>query len=1280
MDCTHLKKVRHGIVEVNVTCEQRNAQNSRRIHRPPPSASAAHSLLSPDVISKPHLHQRRSSCAPPLHPQSSPRTAPPPYSIKQHTCPSSPRAADSDGAYIVATIAIIAVPAAPPSKDPDCGTRAAVLRAKAERATVTPTATPTVTGMSTPSRSHSATATRPTSNGGFAAHAPPVWRGVSMGREGAAGAVAAPAHAPAPAASSAAEAEGEEEDEEDVVYAALRQRWDMVEGRVAALFGAAASRERRHGATAAGPQGKSAKADEGVVPPPPPTKAARQIDDDYGDDEDEEEEEQEEEDEEAEEEAAAAAPGEKETPVKAKPKPAMPNGLSAPAVRSPVPSSKPGITRVSSTNSSGEQAKSSEDVRKQLEESKKAAADAARRSFQAMFYTWENDRDAMLEQHKLDELDREVENEVVGPSAAANGALAAHGTASAPAHQGTLGSADLGASSLTLKHLIARIDAKRDMVKASDNQLRTLISEVRKGRSKWASEDRVGQEELYEAAEKVLMELKAMTEYAQPFLQRVAKRDAPDYFTIIKNPMDIGTMLKKLKSLGYRSKKEFVDDLNLIWANCLKYNSNPDHPFRKKALHMRKETDKLTPLIPDIVVRDRAEVEAEERREQSLLNTNESDDDDDDAPLASRGRKAPKKGSKAAPSSARKAPAVSVDDTSTPAPPDVKPAMHPSTTHLRNEFLRADSEMQDASSTGFSTPPPGNATPWVNGVPGSNAGGSQADVMEVDGFGQSILDTAQDDPDEDDTEFKTWKQITMNDRARAAAERNRLFHGDRLNAEEPALLRTRAGMRRWQRQQKMLAGLGRPTADSEAQDEDASAEQDGQGETLAEGIEKDEDSTLPDYYDPLSSIPDLRDRWRWATDSEGQILPQAEEWLRIFPRDRYRSHEGSLTRRMDANMRQMQDTRRICSKIGLVKQMQIQGQTYQNQFQKYEPQPFVEQDVGPVVVSEAGPLMSPCLNRAALQRAVGKIFYHAGFEDFQPSALDCVTDLAGEYLGKVVEGFKAYREQPRRATVGAGGARARQRFSFEEQALHMLQENGVDLDGLEGYVREDVERLATKLGVVHERMKAHLADLLVGAHSSATEACDCVLTDASSDPRSANRLAPTAPAPSKTAASNSSAATLPRTWTKISSASANSASPRNSGSRRSLSPCTCCRTACTARTRRSRPRTAPCPRRGWCSRPLRRTSRSRSRAWSGRSGWCASSSGRSSRPTGTRRWWRTRSCRPSRSSRSRACRRRARSRARGSGRSASSSRWRRSGGSSRRRARGGWWAGSPSGC
>ena len=115
--------------------------------------------------------------------------------------------------------------------------------------------------------------------------------------------------------------------------------------------------------------------------------------------------------------------------------------------------------------------------------------------------------------------------------------------------------------------------------------------------------------------------------------------------------------------------------------------------------------------------------------------------------------------------------------------------------------------------------------------------------------------------------------------------------------------------------------------------------------------------------------------------------------------------------------------------------------------------------------------MSPWVCRAAFQRAVGKIFYHAGFEDFQPSALDAVTDVASDFFSKLIRTFTLYKEAPK-----AGDAT---RFTAEEQVLHCLHKNGLDLESLETYVKEDVERLGSKLDVVHERMKAHLADLLV---------------------------------------------------------------------------------------------------------------------------------------------------------------------------------------------------------
>jgi transcriptional activator SPT7 len=39
--------------------------------------------------------------------------------------------------------------------------------------------------------------------------------------------------------------------------------------------------------------------------------------------------------------------------------------------------------------------------------------------------------------------------------------------------------------------------------------------------------------------------------------------------------MDLATMSKKLKAFQYKSKSEFVADLELIWANCFKYNVAP---------------------------------------------------------------------------------------------------------------------------------------------------------------------------------------------------------------------------------------------------------------------------------------------------------------------------------------------------------------------------------------------------------------------------------------------------------------------------------------------------------------------------------------------------------------------------------------------------------------------------------------------------------------------------------------------------------------------------------
>ena len=245
--------------------------------------------------------------------------------------------------------------------------------------------------------------------------------------------------------------------------------------------------------------------DHEPIKEPPLKKAKRVIDeDDYGDDDEDEED------------TTTTAP-----PTQLSAASAIPPSL--PHKKSPSPLDvSPNKSTSKSKGSDGKEKPEDEAINK-LDKARQATEEAARRNFHLIYHTLENDRTAMLEQQQLEDSEKQLQAEMDH-----NGNSSANG-AQVPG-QGSLSSANLGASSLTLKHLIARIDYKRDQVIASDAELRLLMNEVRKNRSKWASEENVNQEELYEALEKVLNELKAHTEYSTPFLTRVNKRDAPDYY------------------------------------------------------------------------------------------------------------------------------------------------------------------------------------------------------------------------------------------------------------------------------------------------------------------------------------------------------------------------------------------------------------------------------------------------------------------------------------------------------------------------------------------------------------------------------------------------------------------------------------------------------------------------------------------------------------------------------------------------------------------------------
>lgn len=159
--------------------------------------------------------------------------------------------------------------------------------------------------------------------------------------------------------------------------------------------------------------------------------------------------------------------------------------------------------------------------------------------------------------------------------------------------------------------LASPVSAKR---KATEKpiSLLSILLENRPKKSKWMSNERIGQEELYPHLDAFLATMKAYTPYSLPFLNKVNKRDVPDYYTIITKPMDFGTMSRKLRNLDYSSKDDFVADFEQIITNCFLYNEEGSI-YRGHAQRLKEKAAPLVRTIPDIRIRLRSQVLQEEK-------------------------------------------------------------------------------------------------------------------------------------------------------------------------------------------------------------------------------------------------------------------------------------------------------------------------------------------------------------------------------------------------------------------------------------------------------------------------------------------------------------------------------------------------------------------------------------------------------------------------------------------------------------------------------------------
>ncbi|KAJ8363551.1 hypothetical protein SKAU_G00123820 [Synaphobranchus kaupii] len=81
----------------------------------------------------------------------------------------------------------------------------------------------------------------------------------------------------------------------------------------------------------------------------------------------------------------------------------------------------------------------------------------------------------------------------------------------------------------------------------------------------------------YEGLRRILRSLQSH-KMAWPFLEPVDPNDAPDYYGVIKEPMDLATMEDRAQKRYYNKLTEFVADMTKIFDNCRYYNPS-DSPF-----------------------------------------------------------------------------------------------------------------------------------------------------------------------------------------------------------------------------------------------------------------------------------------------------------------------------------------------------------------------------------------------------------------------------------------------------------------------------------------------------------------------------------------------------------------------------------------------------------------------------------------------------------------------------------------------------------------------------
>ncbi|CCG22934.1 Spt7 SAGA transcriptional regulatory complex subunit [Candida orthopsilosis Co 90-125] len=667
------------------------------------------------------------------------------------------------------------------------------------------------------------------------------------------------------------------------------------------------------------------------------------------------------------------------------------------------------------------------------EEGNSENSDKIIQEFNKVYHNFEYDRETLIKRRKLEQSDLQLEK-----TKPENNNTSENNTKK----PGTQMEIALGTGSTSLQHLLSTIEAKRDKIPLNDHELRALFMDVRKNRGKWANDDRIGQEELYESCEKVVTELRNYTEHSTFFLNKVSKREAPNYGLIIKKPMDLNTVMKKLKNLAYNSKQEFVDDLMLIWSNCLTYNADPKHFIRAHAIAMQKKTLKLVPSIPDITIKSKSDLEKEEeadlkKRLKEGGKEEEDEDEDDEDKGARGGKKSAKQGRKRTRSDDLKNEAV-VSRSGTPAG-TVTPSAAGTPVHQATEISAEDQSKP-------------------NGVGANDEEEEEDEEMNgtgVDDEGGAGMNNGNlvNEEEEFDPELQAWRTLTANSRANYCAQRADLFDKDsHLRSDAPALIRKQNEMSNFNHYLSNQEVISKTNNNLLENDEPYLVEYDVTGGLPGfefEGVSKEvEDITENKLVDVF-----LQQTGGDASKLKSKFVL---------------SDESGLNKLYFENISEIQEIRKICFKISLIRQMQTQQFVHHTQMQQPEIENIKEVDCDAASKLPNHDPNTRDIQYAVLRRNVAKVAMQTGFESTESAAISTLTQIAEMYIGNIAKSLKMHSE-----------TNSRNQLSPTEIILLSLLENGVDKpDDLYTFIQERIIKQRKKLTELRSGLSNFLKDLL----------------------------------------------------------------------------------------------------------------------------------------------------------------------------------------------------------